>query len=237
MSAPTANTPPTQQQVPLPNLPNVIDARIQQALISTNCHAIGVIQSFNAATQTATVKLALLRNVPTPNPKYDPASNEAAIIYIPMSYPVLADVLVACWGGGGCSLTFPIAPGDECLVCFNDRCLDSWWSTGSTATPPNVPRIHDLSDGIALVGVRSIPNALAGYSTVDAVLQNWAKGSQIAMGDHIRIATAPASILTLLNNILSALNTINSAGFGGTDHSAGAAIAAAQAETTALFKT
>lgn len=233
----TAFTPPTQQQVPKPNLANVIAAKIQQALLSTNCHEIGIVQSFNEANQSATVQIVLFRNVPTPNPKFLPASSEAEIIYIPTPYPLLTNVPVACWGGGGCSLTFPIAAGDECLVCFNDRCFDSWWANGTTATPPNVPRYHDLSDGIALVGVRSIPNALTGYSTTDAVLQNQTQGSQIALGAHIRIANTSSSILTILNNIISALNIINTAGFGGTTHTAGTPITAAQTGTTALFKT
>ncbi len=236
MSA-NAYTPSTQQQVAKPNLANVIASKIQQALLTTNCHAIGIIQSFNATNQSATVQMALLRNVPTPNPKFGVTSDEAEIIYIPTPYPILTNVPVACWGGGGCSLTFPIAAGDECLVCFNDRCFDSWWANGTTATPPNVPRYHDLSDGIALVGVRSVPNALAGYSTADAVLQNQTKGSQIALGTHIRIANTTASMLTILNDLLAILTTINTAGFGGTNHSATAAIAAAQAQTTALFKT
>ena len=233
----TAFTPQTQQQVSKPNLANVIAAKLQQALLATNCHAIGVIQSFDAATQSATVQIALLRNVPTPNPNYDPSSQASSIVYIPQPYPLLTNVPVACWGGGGCSLTFPIAPGDECLVCFNDRCFDSWWANGTTATPPNVPRYHDLSDGIALVGIRSVPNALTGYSTSDAVLQNQAQGSQIAVGDHIRIATATASLLTVLNDILNILSAINTAGFGGSTHSQTAAIAAAQTQTTSLLKT
>lgn len=233
MSAPTAFTPAPQQQVPVPNLSNLIAAKIQQALISTNCHAIGIIQSFNPALQTASVALALQRNVPTPNPAFDPSSNAATMVYIPTAYPLLTNVPVAVWGGGGCSLTFPIAIGDEGLVCFNDRNFDSWFANGTTATPPNTPRIHDLSDGIILVGVRSTPNALAGYSSADAVLQNTPKGSQLAIGTHIRVASSTASLFTLIQTMLAAQTLDDNAITG---HPAAATIAAATAQLGNLLK-
>lgn len=81
--------------------------------------------------------------------------------------PVLVDVPISFPGGGGCILTFPIKPGDECLVVFASRCLDAWWQQGpgtAEATgdivPPPYARMHSLSDGIAFVGLRSSPREL-----------------------------------------------------------------------------
>lgn len=54
----------------------------------------------------------------------------------------------------GFTLTFPVASGDECLVVFASRCIDAWWQSGGIGEPME-PRMHDLSDGFALVGVRS----------------------------------------------------------------------------------
>ena len=59
-------------------------------------------------------------------------------------------------GGGGFALTFPVAAGDECLVVFASRCIDAWWQSGGVGEPME-PRMHDLSDGFALIGVRSQP--------------------------------------------------------------------------------
>jgi hypothetical protein len=83
--------------------------------------------------------------------------------FVSKEIPLLRDCPV-CWqGGGGAIATFPIAEGDECLVVFAARNIDSWFKNGSAAPgalwdPPS-GRMHDLSDGFALVGVRSMPNA------------------------------------------------------------------------------
>jgi len=77
-------------------------------------------------------------------------------------------------GGGGATLTFPVKVGDECLLVFASRCIDSWWQQG--AANGNVPeqaeyRMHDLSDGFALLGFRSVPRALPAISTTETQLR------------------------------------------------------------------
>jgi hypothetical protein len=91
--------------------------------------------------------------------------------------PVLLDCPVLWLGGGGVTMTFPITAGDECLVIFSSRCIDAWWQQGfvpgqagvpvngkQTMDPPDL-RMHNLSDGFALVGVKSLPNEF----TIDSV--------------------------------------------------------------------
>jgi len=91
--------------------------------------------------------------------------------------PLLVDVPVVWMGGGGVTATFPIKPGDECLVIFASRCIDAWWQQGAlalSAAPPDT-RMHNLSDGFALVGIRSLPrefvvdNVSAGLVTDDGL--------------------------------------------------------------------
>ena len=55
-------------------------------------------------------------------------------------------------------MTFPIAEGDECLVVFGARCIDAWWQLGGVQGQAEL-RMHDLSDGFVLAGVRSQPRA------------------------------------------------------------------------------
>lgn len=78
--------------------------------------------------------------------------------------PKLVDLPIAWPGGGGVTLTFPIQPGDECWVVFGSRCIDAWWQQGpgtaqatGNAVPPPDRRMHNLSDGVAYVGIRSKP--------------------------------------------------------------------------------
>jgi hypothetical protein len=93
-----------------------------------------------------------------------------------LALPMLADVPVVWQGGGGVTATFPIAAGDECLVVIASRCIDAWWSQG-LQSPQNVPpppevRMHNLSDGFAIVGLRSLPRVLSGLSTDSAQLRS-----------------------------------------------------------------
>lgn len=69
---------------------------------------------------------------------------------------VLPDCPVVFPSGGGLMLTFPLAAGDEVLAVIAARCIDAWWQSGGVQ-PQAELRLHDLSDGFALPGPRSLP--------------------------------------------------------------------------------
>lgn len=79
-------------------------------------------------------------------------------------YPLLVDVPVVFPRGGGCTLTFPVKAGDECLVIFADRCIDFWWQSGGIQEPVD-ERMHDLSDAFCIVGPQSQAKKISGIST------------------------------------------------------------------------
>ncbi|HBR6787154.1 Gp138 family membrane-puncturing spike protein [Klebsiella pneumoniae] len=79
-------------------------------------------------------------------------------------YPLLVDVPVVFPRGGGCTLTFPVKAGDECLVIFADRCIDFWWQSGGIQEPVD-ERMHDLSDAFCIVGPQSQAKKIGGIST------------------------------------------------------------------------
>ena len=120
----------------------------------------GIIQSFNAAAQTVSVQPALKAKLRRP---------DGGVVSVTL--PLLVDVPVVFTGGGGFTLTFPIAAGDEALVVFADRCIDAWWQSGGVQEPVE-PRMHDLSDGFALVGVRSQARALPAVSIENVQLRS-----------------------------------------------------------------
>lgn len=125
------------------------------------------IVSFNAATMTCQAQPLLQGSV---------RQQDGTIVTVNM--PLLLDVPVIFPGGGGFTLTFPIAAGDEALVVFASRCIDSWWQLGPSTDPagPGRPqaeiRMHDLSDGFAIVGPRSLPRALSSVSTTATQLRS-----------------------------------------------------------------
>ncbi|MGN5479533.1 Gp138 family membrane-puncturing spike protein [Cupriavidus basilensis] len=85
--------------------------------------------------------------------------------------PLLVDCPVYFPSGGSCTLTFPVAAGDRCLVVFASRCIDAWWQSGGVQEQAEV-RTHDLSDGFAFVGFRSKPRALSSVSTTATQLRS-----------------------------------------------------------------
>lgn len=119
----------------------------------------GIIERFDAARMTVDVQ-------PTINGRVRDAQGKTSSLQMPK----LLDCPVLWQGGGGVTLTFPIAKDDECLVIFSARCIDAWWAQGGVKDPPDI-RMHNLSDGFALVGVRSLPRAFAA-SITEAVLRS-----------------------------------------------------------------
>ena len=99
-------------------------------------------------------------------------------------YPVLVGVPFIVLGGGGSSLTFPIAKGDNCLLLFCDFEIDRWWESGE-AQPSNYDRKHDISDAFAIIGVHSMVDLLQGYSQY--VHLKYSQNSSITVGESIDI--------------------------------------------------
>lgn len=120
----------------------------------------GIIQSFNNTAMTCVVQPAIMGQQ---------RKEDGSVLSIEM--PLLLDCPVQFQGGGGCTGTFPIAEGDECLVVFSSRCIDSWWQSGGIQAQAEL-RMHDLSDGFVLPGIRSQPRVLSGgVSTTEAQLR------------------------------------------------------------------
>ena len=120
----------------------------------------GIVESVNA-NGTITVQPALKE----PLPVQDGSESLETL-------PVLPDVPLVQFGAGGITLTLPIEIGDEVLVIFSDRCFDSWFQSGGIQTSTLDRRMHDLSDGFAIPGIRSLVRALANVSTTSAQLRN-----------------------------------------------------------------
>lgn len=84
-----------------------------------------------------------------------------------VTLPLCVDVPVFFPEGGGVTMTFPVKAGDECLLVFAARCIDSWWQSGGVQVQAD-QRMHDLSDGFAFVGVSSVPRVISAISTTRA---------------------------------------------------------------------
>lgn len=108
---------------------------------------------------------------------------DGSIVSTPL--PLLVDCPVQFPSGGNCSLTFPVAPDDECLVVFASRCIDGWWQSGGVQEQAEI-RMHDLSDGFVLLGFRSRPRALTGVSTTATQLRSEDGSTYIEMNPTLQ---------------------------------------------------
>ena len=159
----------------------------------------GIIQSFDPDTVTAVVQPAI-RYI-----ERDNDGNKAT-----KDYPLLVDVPVVFPRGGGCTLTFPVSEGDECLVIFADRCIDFWWQRGGVQEPVD-GRMHDLSDAFCIVGPQSQAKKISGISTTSAQLRtdDGTAFIEVAAGGDITATTTGNATINAPEIILNGNVTIN----------------------------
>lgn len=144
-----------------------------------------IIDSFNPDTMTATVQPAIQMTVRDDKGRTTPSDR-----------PLLLDCPVQFPAGGGCTLTFPVQPGDECLVVFASRCIDAWLQSGGVQGQVE-PRMHDLSDGFVLLGFRSQPRVIPAVSTTATQLRSDDGQAfvEIDPGSHAITAKTPGPLI------------------------------------------
>ena len=125
----------------------------QTELLKTYVSMPGIVQSFDAEALTVVVQTAIQGKQ-----ELEDGTVQA------VNLPLLQDVPVVFPHAGGCSITFPVKQGDECLVVFADRCIDAWWQLGGVQ-PQLCGRYHSLSDGFAILGAWSQATKIGQVST------------------------------------------------------------------------
>lgn len=195
-----------------PDLTDVLINFKKDIFLTMNCIKMGSIVSFDPSKKTAVVKI-LLKRILTNGTFAD--------------YQQLLDVPVVTLQGGGGAIQFPITAGDQCLLFFNDRCIDQWFEQGQAAAPYQ-GRMHDMSDAFALVGVNAMNSPLPTYPTDRVVLMY--KGSKFELtatgwnfvgdggaeidlaGEIVTIKNATTTLLTLINGFITLLEGIQVTG-------------------------
>lgn len=169
----------------VPSQDSVHAAQIEARLKNVHTCLPGIIVSYDAAKQTAQVQPAIQRIFTERGP---------------INLPVCVDVPVLFPAGGNFVLTFPIQANDECLLWFSERCIDLWFTYGSTQ-PPFEYRLHDLSDGFAFVGISSLPRSIPSAQTTSAELRARNRSTRVTItdGGNVEIVNAAGSITLLAN--------------------------------------
>jgi hypothetical protein len=132
---------------------------LRQALCDLRVAIPGIIVSFDPIHQTAVVQVALREKIWAPH---------AGTIDVAIAQ--LQDVPIVIPRGGGCSLTMPVQPGNECLLVFADMCIDTWWANGGLQNQFEKRR-HDLSDAFFIPGPWNQHRLISDWSTDSAQLR------------------------------------------------------------------
>lgn len=161
-----------------PNLAATMQAVLRAAKLSINCVQVGTIVAFDPANQTASISIAM---------KAITGINEDGTKVL-QDYPVLLECPVMVLQGGSNHITFPITAGDSCIILFNDRQIDEWLNFGD-GRDPKASRFHDISDGIAIVGLNPFTKSIADFFTAGIqILHN--AGSKIELSDDLIASVA-----------------------------------------------
>ena len=136
------------ERVEVPDLAEILNRRMAETMTKINCCHLGTVKSFNSLKQTVTASI-----------------NYKAVVDGKLyEYPLLLDVPVFVYSGGGSRITMPVAAGDTCILLFNDRSIDNWLTTGDVSSVPNGERVHDMSDAICFVGLFPYGGSLSGFN-------------------------------------------------------------------------
>lgn len=132
-----------------PTINQLIQSAIDFNLTELHTCLPGIIDTFDAVTQTAKIDLAIKRLVADGSELQIPP-----VITVPVVFP----------SAGGFSVTFPVKTGDEVLVVFSERAIDYWQQSGGVQKPLD-RRKHDYTDAIAIIGLHSGERVISSYST------------------------------------------------------------------------
>lgn len=159
-----------------------------------------IISAFDPVAMTVSAQPAIKGSVTNPD-----GSTQS------VNLPLLVDVPLVFPTAGGYSITFPIASGDECLVVFASRCIDGWWQSGGVQEAMEF-RMHDLSDGFAIIGTRSQARKVSGWDESNLQIRSDDHSTIIEVDKNGKVnITAPTS-MTVTTPTANFTGNVNVAG-------------------------
>lgn len=116
--------------------------------------------------------------------------------------PVFSEVPPIIMNGGSNYIALPISEGDYGLLIITERCYDRWYN-GQDFIEPLEMRMHDYSDGFALIGINPA-KAMVSIPGSDTVINGpMALGSPTA-SDALALAS---KVQLEFQNIVTAIST------------------------------
>ena len=128
-----------------PSLQSLLDNQSNKTALDMLCIKVGIVQNFYPESLTVDV-------IPVNKKTTGYNSDGSAIV---KDWAMLRAKVCYC----NKHITQPINKGDECLLLFSDRELETWFINGNT-NGVRYNRMHDETDCIAIMGIRSLPQMI-----------------------------------------------------------------------------
>lgn len=174
-----------------PTLQELIAAAIDSRLLDLHTGLPGIVDSYNPATQTASVKLAVRRPIEgTDGTEFE-------------EIPIIPNVPVGWFSSGGFAVQFPISPGDGVWLMFSEAAWAHFRTTGEVGDPGDFQR-HSLSYAVALPIVRPNPKALTAIGANEGVID-------VPSGNTLRVGGPSAQLVALSNKVQAQFQSLKSA--------------------------
>jgi hypothetical protein len=186
-----------------PTFPDVMANFRKDLAYRLYCHLPGEIVSYDRATMTAAVKVALKQVIP---------DYAAATGFRTASYPQLASVPVFFLSAGAASAGGDPVAGDPCLLCILDRNMDAWKINGGVEAPLS-PRAHDLADAFVFVGFRPTAQPLVSARAAGEFGVADARAAVVVKDGLISVRNGPLpanSLGGILDTMLTAMGAASS---------------------------
>ena len=115
--------------------------------------------------------------------------------------PIIEDVPVHQYKGGGWAVTIPVKEKDECLLIFSSWDFSSWFQNGGIQNQQHLMR-HCISSAYALVGISSEVNAVKDFNFNGLEIRNLTNTTKITLTDEdITLKSKTVNILADSVNI------------------------------------
>ncbi len=178
------------KQISKPNLTDILQELKLDIFNSFNCHRVGKINGFSSSNQTADIELVDKAIIPT---------SKGNVL---KDFPLLKECPVFVNKGSNGGFTRPIIIGDYCLVLFNDRDIENWFSNGGIKEPAS-SRAHNLTDCLVIPGFFSDSSPLADYNN-DATEMNH-QDTKISLDSKVGISNSSKSLKDLIEQLINAI--------------------------------
>lgn len=146
-------------------LTDVLNTAIKESLSNVHTTTLAKVTAVNATT---------INVLPVINRQVDGVS---------IQLPEFVEVPPIFLQGGSSYTAYPIAVDDYCLLLISERCFDRWYG-GQDFVSPAEYRMHDYSDGFALVGINPLSSAITIPSTVKRVGDCTQDGNVVHVGNY-----------------------------------------------------